>query len=295
LIDKLLAQDLTEREIQDLKRRLTEIEDAARVLRSIGIGGRSLHLDELVVRNNIDVGGTVDGIDIANGVVLHSLADAENDFLVASGADAFIRKTLAQTGAILEADLDHGSIQGLGDDDHSLYLLASDATNRATFAANWTDLTDSGETSLHSHAGGAYTEGARVYNNADQTLGTAAWTSLALNSERYDTDSIHDTDTNNSRLTCKTAGKYSIVGSAMFVSNATGLRGIRIYLNNSTIIAKLYIQAINGDTTPMAISTIYDLDVDDYVELQSIQTSGGDLAVAYSAEETPEFMMQRVG
>ena len=52
---------------------------------------------------------------------------------------------------------DHGALTGLSDDDHSQYLLASDATNRATFAANWTDLTDGGETSLHTHpaSGGA--------------------------------------------------------------------------------------------------------------------------------------------
>ena len=82
---------------------------------------------------------------------LHSLADAASDFLVASGADTFVKKTLAETGAILEADLDHGSIQGLGDDDHASYLLASDATDRATFAEDWEDLTDSGSTTLHSH------------------------------------------------------------------------------------------------------------------------------------------------
>jgi len=48
---------------------------------------------------------------------------------------------------------DHGELSGLGDDDHSAYLLASDATDRATFATNWTDLTDGGATSLHSHGG----------------------------------------------------------------------------------------------------------------------------------------------
>ena len=53
---------------------------------------------------------------------LHSLADAASDFLVASGANAFVKKTLAETGAILEADLDHGNIQGLADDDHTRYL-----------------------------------------------------------------------------------------------------------------------------------------------------------------------------
>lgn len=47
---------------------------------------------------------------------------------------------------------DHGTLAGLSDDDHIQYLLASDAGNRATFAANWTDLTDSGATTLHTHA-----------------------------------------------------------------------------------------------------------------------------------------------
>jgi hypothetical protein len=63
--------------------------------------------------------------------ILHSLADAANDFLVASGADTFVKKTLAEVGAILETDLDHGSIQGLTDDDHTQYLLA-DGTRALT-------------------------------------------------------------------------------------------------------------------------------------------------------------------
>lgn len=47
----------------------------------------------------------------------------------------------------------HGALTGLlaPADDHTQYLLASAATDRATFAANWTDLTDSGGTALHTH------------------------------------------------------------------------------------------------------------------------------------------------
>lgn len=90
--------------------------------------------------------------------IKHSLATAANDFLVASGVGVFVKKTLAETGAILEGDIshaniqgthnlttdidhdeltnfavnehftvasiDHGSISGLGDDDHTIYLLA---------------------------------------------------------------------------------------------------------------------------------------------------------------------------
>lgn len=46
---------------------------------------------------------------------------------------------------------DHGTLSGLGDDDHALYLLASAAGNRTTFGTNWTDLTDAGATTLHKH------------------------------------------------------------------------------------------------------------------------------------------------
>lgn len=50
---------------------------------------------------------------------------------------------------------DHGSLAGLSDDDHSLYPLVTNfEADRATIATNWTDLTDGGETALHSHAGG---------------------------------------------------------------------------------------------------------------------------------------------
>ena len=49
---------------------------------------------------------------------------------------------------------DHGSIAGLADDDHSLYPLVTNfEADRATIAINWEDLTDGGETTLHSHAG----------------------------------------------------------------------------------------------------------------------------------------------
>ena len=49
--------------------------------------------------------------------------------------------------------IDHGGLAGLSDDDHSSYLLASDATNRATFATNWATLTDNSiADALHRHS-----------------------------------------------------------------------------------------------------------------------------------------------
>ena len=52
--------------------------------------------------------------------------------------------------------------------------------------------------------------GARAHHSSNQSITNNTFTVLSLNSERWDTDSIHDNSTNNSRLTCNTAGKYII-------------------------------------------------------------------------------------
>ena len=51
--------------------------------------------------------------EIDTNFIPYSLADAANDFLVASGADTFVKKTLAETGAILEGDIVHDNLQSV--------------------------------------------------------------------------------------------------------------------------------------------------------------------------------------
>ena len=80
------------------------------------------------VNGNVTGGNSVSAIDHGGlggltdndhtQYILHSLADAENDFLVASGDDAFVRKTLAETGAILEADINHDNLVGFVANEH---------------------------------------------------------------------------------------------------------------------------------------------------------------------------------
>jgi hypothetical protein len=140
-----------------------------------------------------------------------------------------------------------------------------------------------------------YTEGARVYHSVDQSIPDITATYLAFDSERYDTDTIHDTTTNNSRLTCQTAGKYIIVFQATFAANATGKRHFWIRLNGTTNIAYNK-QGLDSDNEIMVpVVTIYDLAVGDYVEAGVYQNSGGSLALLTQAQLSPEFMMQRVG
>jgi hypothetical protein len=56
------------------------------------------------------------GDDDHTQYIKHSLADAANDFLVASADDTYVKKTLAETGAILEGDIVHDNLQSVHQD-----------------------------------------------------------------------------------------------------------------------------------------------------------------------------------
>jgi hypothetical protein len=137
---------------------------------------------------------------------------------------------------------------------------------------------------------------ARVYHNANQTTTTAVSLALAFNSERFDTDAIHDTVTNNTRLTCKTAGKYFVLAEIIWVANATGTRVVQLRLNGSQVIGEQRDPSNSaGDTHAMSAAAIWDLAVNDYIEAMATQTSGGNLNVNSVSGTSPEFMMTRVG
>lgn len=135
-------------------------------------------------------------------------------------------------------------------------------------------------------------KGARVYNDANISIPDSTPTALTFNSEIYDQDTIHDTGSNTSRLTCKTAGKYSIVGHVNFANGGGAIRSVMIKVNGSDVIAW---DTSNFLTVPnLSISTLYDLSVNDYVELLVYQDSGGALNVNTAAKYSPQFAMQRI-
>lgn len=135
---------------------------------------------------------------------------------------------------------------------------------------------------------------ARVSHNADQTINTGATTYLAFNTERFDIDAIHDTVTNNSRLTCTRTGKYVITANVAFSGNATGVRWLIIQLNHMTGIATARQSAVDTNDIFLEVSTIYDLVAGDYVEVEVYQTSGGDLLIKSYSEVSPIFTMHRI-
>ena len=129
---------------------------------------------------------------------------------------------------------------------------------------------------------------ARVFNSGAITTNNGSIKLLGFNSERFDTDSMHSLTTNTARFTINTAGKYLISANTEWVSSPTnGL--IRIRLNGATLIA---VQRLLGsDYRVMSITTVYDLVLTDYVEVQVLQDSGGDLDINATGNYSPEFMI----
>ena len=123
----------------------------------------------------------------------------------------------------------------------------------------------------------------RVYHSTTQSLSDDVLTTISLNSEQFDTDTMHDTVTNNERITIKTAGKYLIVGEISFSANATGMRLLILRFNDGgtedTVALDRSNAIINDNQTSLLVVAILDMAVNDYVFLRARQDSGAALDV----------------
>lgn len=141
----------------------------------------------------------------------------------------------------------------------------------------------------------SYAPAVRAWAGATTSNNSAVWTSQALNSEDFDqvanaASTMHDTVTNNSRLTCRYAGVYLITGYGSMQTSAAGTqRSIRVFYNNTTVIGLGADETPSATSQQMNVTTVYKLAVNDFVELQVFQNSGG--ALTFS---TGGFMMVRV-
>jgi len=124
-----------------------------------------------------------------------------------------------------------------------------------------------------------------AYRSATQTIPTADGTALALNVELFDTDSMHDNATNNTRITFRTAGTYVVDLSSSWAADPANAY-IKI-LKNGTSDLKL--QQIVGDYRSMSLTAIRDFVVGDYIEMIVFQNSGGDLATIAAAGKYSTF------
>jgi hypothetical protein len=134
----------------------------------------------------------------------------------------------------------------------------------------------------------------RVYNNANISVNDSTATGLTFNSERWDNNNLHDLTVNTGRLTCRKRGIYSISCNVRFASNAVGYRLVYIKINGGSSISSMLTNAVSGVGTRISISTQYELQVNDYVEVEVYQTSGGALNIESNGNYSPEFMMTKI-
>lgn len=138
--------------------------------------------------------------------------------------------------------------------------------------------------------------GCRVFAGANQTIATATSTALNFNNETFDTNTFHDSTTNNTRITIPTGfgGKYLIQGSVRWNPNALGRRETNVVVNGGAVLA-------TGESTPSAstfvsgvVFTFASLSAGDYVELKCYQDTGGNLATIANTDNT-FFQVQYLG
>lgn len=131
----------------------------------------------------------------------------------------------------------------------------------------------------------------RVRNSASISIATSGVSqALTFNSERFDTDSMHSTTVDTSRVNTPTAGKYLFTGHVQFASGGGNYRETFVRLSGATIVAHLQLPPVGGGiVTAMSIATAYACLVTNYAELVVAQDTGGALNVTSAPNYSPEF------
>jgi hypothetical protein len=115
-----------------------------------------------------------------------------------------------------------------------------------------------------------------VSNNTDQAL--------TFDEEAYDTDAMHSTASNTSRITIATGkgGYYEFRWTGLWASNNTGNRRLKLRKNGSTEYQSSALTVKGDGLTGIATSIVVSANAGDYFELLAFQDSGGalDMGVA---------------
>jgi hypothetical protein len=129
-----------------------------------------------------------------------------------------------------------------------------------------------------------------VYHSAVQSIATSGTAqALLFDSERSDTDTMHNVLTNTDRLVATTAGTYSPKASVAFAANGTGYRDVYFELFSAAGVS----QGIVGrDSRPATAADPTHVTVDcpdvvmtagQYLKVMAKQTCGGALDVLASS------------
>lgn len=132
--------------------------------------------------------------------------------------------------------------------------------------------------------------GARIFNS-NNVATTSTLAVVTMDSERYDTDSMHSGSS--SHLVFQTAGLYTVTANVEWQvdsgSNPWAQMAMRI--NGSTVYGKNMIFLQSGHVTPQTMAMQYQAAASDYVELMI--ASNNSITVNNTSAYSPELMAAR--
>lgn len=142
-------------------------------------------------------------------------------------------------------------------------------------------------------ASGSTFVGCSASARASQSIANNTVTAIALNTEQFDTSSMHSTTVNNSRFTIPTGytGKWLFTAVSGFDPLTAGNMILRFYVNGSSIGLAIFTGNTNAGTlTSTSITNVLNLVAGDYVELMIYQNSGIAATTMVSGSEDFTFM-----
>ena len=209
----------------------------------------------------ISGGGTSGTVTVTNDMA--TTITAAGDIVVGTGSGTYDNLPIGTTAQVLTAD-----------------------TTVSPYKVKWA-----------TPASGSTFAGTRLTNTTDFTIATSTNTLLTWNTETYDTDAFHSTATNTSRITIPAgkAGYYLIQSNIMWYYNVNYYRNISIYKNGTSVTGSGTIGDNAGNTYPTvqhSVSAILYLAVADYIEVNVLQTTGGNLNIWGSTSQGLTTMFQ---
>lgn len=193
-----------------------------------------------------------------------TILDAKGDLIVATAADTPARLAVGTNGQVLKAD-------------------STTATGLA-----WG--TDSGATFV----------GAMAVASALQSINNATLTAIALaGTDQFDTDSIHNPSSNNTRMTIPSGqGGYYLVNAACPMEDigTSGNVRLAITVNGSGNIKFSGFSGANDGVVGNTVSGIVNVSAGDYIEMWIYQNGGSTINTAYDGGNTHIFLtISKVG
>lgn len=109
-----------------------------------------------------------------------------------------------------------------------------------------------------------------AYHNTTQNVTSGSTTDLNLNSEDYDVGGMHDTSTNNNRITVPSnaGGVYLVLGKSLITNNNNGTAALHLRVNGSNVRSvSRETAASNFEDGSFEVSAILPLSAGDYIGL----------------------------